>query len=937
MPNPNIIKSIASSLRQRPDTDAAIVLVMPDRTVELTTGDILAGICHYAREARCSGIADGDTVLIVPRHGVESVLTFLGLIEAGAVPCFLPYRTNRRDSTNNLAREIASATRAKWLVVQEFDSATPDALEPELRQVVLPPAIQCLADPMVEFGEGRRDIAYLQLTSGTTSRAKAIAVTHQAVLNNIASGAARARFTAADVFVGWLPLNHDMGLVALLLTPLVIGAKSVMLSPQHWISNPITMLEAVDRFRGTISHMPNFAFDYIARKVSEEHVTSLDLASWRYVVNGAETVRRESIEAFMRLARLGGAQDDIVMPAYGMGENVLAVTMSAPGKPPRSLWISARELERSGRVVAMDQGDADAISVVGCGRPIDGTWAEIRNDDGDQLPSDEAGSIFLFGSSLCPHYVTDPPQAIEGEGGYDTGDIGFLNQDEIFICGRKKEIAIVAGRNINVSVISAIATARIGASCRRSAAFSIYSQEVGTERLILVCEVENPLSEEEASRLRAEVSEAVFESLDASISDIVFKTNNWLPRTTSGKVNIPKAKEKYLEHMSREHRPVAGRPILETISTIAGAAVNGRRLDAEVSLLEQGMDSLTMLETLSRVEQSLAVKIPDTFFETPTISNLAKMVQTALGDDRVDTQFTAKSVQPSPRKSRSKRLVKSFLIRGPAWTVLSPSYGAGLAIQRAMVTMGFSRRKFAPQLDLVKQFHRESGSSQLLEESLALTLLANTWSEWRDGALATNPAASEWITDSNVPSWLANGDDRQGVVLVLPHALRMDRSLHRYLLRRSVRSVGSLNGAVSRAESSGADDQAGRQRSRVRQLWNGRSVLRDGGIFIIAGDGRAGDKAVETSLLGRKTRFRIGAAELAISTGSRFLPAFPTISWNGVVQIRYRPDLCVDTSATNIHAEDLTRLYAEAYIAELSQTFSSLEWAKLKHLMTGQQ
>jgi acyl-CoA synthetase (AMP-forming)/AMP-acid ligase II/acyl carrier protein len=909
---------------------------MPAGAIELTANEILNGIYHYAQEARRNGIADGDTVLIVPSHGVESLLTFLGLIGAGAIPCYLPYRTNRRDSTNNLAREIASTTRAKWLVMPEFDSVSSDALGADLQQVVLARADQANPAPEVEFGEAERDIAYLQLTSGTTSRSKAIAVTHQAALNNIVSGASRGGFTAADVFVGWLPLNHDMGLVSLLLTPLVIGSKSVMLSPQHWISNPVALLDAIDQFRGTITHMPNFAFDYIARKVPEDHVARLDLSTWRYVVNGAETVRSESIESFMRLARLGGAREDIVAPAYGMGENVLAVTMSDPGKPPRTLWISARELERSGRVVTVDRRDPDAIAVVSCGRLIDGTWAEVRSDRGDRLPSAQAGSIFLFGDSLCSHYLTDPPQAIESERGFDTGDIGFIDDDEVFICGRKKEIAIVAGRNINVSVISAIVATKMGSLCRRSAAFSIYSEEVGTERLILVCEVVSPLSEKEQSRFRTEISEAVFESLDASISDIIFRTNNWLPRTTSGKVNIPKAKKKYSEYMVRQHGPVTGRPVLETVSTIAAATVNGRQLDPEVSLLEQGMDSLTVVETLSRVEQSLRVKISDAFFETPTIANLVQLVQTALESGPVNTQSTARLVQPTHRKLRSGRFGKSFLARGPAWSAMRPSYGAGVAIQRAIVTTRFSRRLFASELNLVKQFHRESGSSQPLEESLALTLLANTWSEWRDEALAS-PAASKWIVTSNVPTWLANGDDRQGVVLVLPHALKLGRSLHQYVGGQSARSVGSLNGSVSRAESSGPDDHAGRLRSRARQLWNGRSLLSDGGIFIIAGDGRAGDKAIETSLLGRPVRFRVGPAELAISTRSRFLPAFLTISWSGVVHFRYRPDLCVDTSVANINADDLTRLYAEAYIAELSDTFSSLEWGKLKHLLTGQQ
>ena len=312
-----------------------------------------------------------------------------------------------------------------------------------------------------QWREPRADhstLAFLQYTSGSTATPKGVKVSHGNLLHNEELIRRAFRQSEHSVIVGWLPLYHDMGLIGNVLQPLFLGARCVLMSPVAFLQQPSRWLRAITRYRATTSGAPNFAYDLCALKVSAEERESLDLSCWSVAFNGAEPVRAETLERFAAAFEPCGFRRDAFYPCYGLAEATLFVSGAPEARPPVIKAVRRSALEK-GIVAEPLSLDEDAVALVGCGSsPREQHIAIVNPESLATCASGEVGEVWVSGPSVAGGYWNRDEETAgvfqaflsdTGAGPYlRTGDIGFLDRDELYITGRIKDLIIIRGRNL---------------------------------------------------------------------------------------------------------------------------------------------------------------------------------------------------------------------------------------------------------------------------------------------------------------------------------------------------------------------------------------------------------------------------------------------------------------------------------------------------------
>ena len=535
----------------------------------LTYGELDARAARIAAELALSagaagGIAPGERALLLYPPGLDFIAAFFGCLYAGvvAVPAYPPRPNDRSQSRlRSIARDatpraalttraiLAGAVEPKGLLAVAPELAgvrwiATDAPEASERGGGTAAAAADLPEPDPE------DVAFLQYTSGSTAAPKGVMVTHANLLHNERMIGQAFAMDESSVVVGWLPLYHDMGLIGNVLQPLAAGGSCVLMSPVAFLQRPLRWLEAISRFRGTVSGGPNFAYELCLRKATPEALLGLDLASWRVAFNGAEPVRAATLERFAAAFAPCGFRADAFYPCYGLAEATLFVTGGEPGRPPR---VDAE----SGRV--------------SCGRPWLGQRLVVADPEtGEERPAGAEGEVWLAGPSVARGYWRNPEATVHdfnaflpgGEGPFlRTGDLGFLAGGELYVTGRLKDLIILRGRNlypqdVELTAESSHPDLRPGGG----AAFAVDAGDAGEERLVIVHEVERRRrsSPENTAEIAEAVRRAVAAEHEAQVFEVVLIRQSGLPKTSSGKVQRRRCRELYLAG----ELPVEGRSAL---------------------------------------------------------------------------------------------------------------------------------------------------------------------------------------------------------------------------------------------------------------------------------------------------------------------------------------------------------------------------------------
>ena len=415
-----------------------------------------------------------------------------------------------------------------------------------LREVVTADDLASVSASYLRPSISPDDIAFLQYTSGSTGNPKGVVLTHRNLLANIRAMGKAVAATPDDVFVSWLPLYHDMGLIGAWLGSMYFAMLLVVMSPLSFLSLPERWLWAIHQYRGTLSASPNFGFEFCLLRLEDEAIAGLDLSSWRLAFNGAEPVSADSIDGFIRRFQAFGFKAEAMMPVYGLAESSVGLAFPPLHRKPVIDRIKRGEFSQSGQAIAAEPADKNALHFVACGHALSGHQIRIVDSNGKELPERQQGDLLFRGPSVTSGYYRNPEatKTLFIGDWLDSGDLGYIAGGDVFITGRNKDVIIRAGRNVYPpEVEEAVGNIeRIRKGC--VAAFAARDRHYSTERLVILAETRIT---DQATRqtLKNQISEISSDLIGLPPDEVILAPPHTVLKTSSGKVRRSACRELY--------------------------------------------------------------------------------------------------------------------------------------------------------------------------------------------------------------------------------------------------------------------------------------------------------------------------------------------------------------------------------------------------------
>lgn len=531
----------------------------PDQAYTYT--DLLAGSASYARILQAKAIQPGEVVVLILQHGAPLVFAFWGAILHGAIPAIMPFLTEKLspEAYRQSITALFSITRPAAVItytqfIPEVEKALQNAnggVNPShiIDATQVQPSDTHEPENFPGYYRQAKEIVLLQHSSGTTGLQKGVALSHQAVFNQITSYASAIHLNEQDKIVSWLPLYHDMGLIAGFVLPIMTGIPLILMSPFDWVKAPYRLLQVVSEYKATLTWLPNFAYNFCAQKIRERHLENVELSSWRAVINCSEPMYYHSHQMFLNRFAPYGLRPQALATCYAMAENVFAVTQGGITSDVTVDQVDAKIFTQEKRAVPRKEGD-QTLRLLSAGKPIQNTKVRILSEQRTDLPERHVGEIAIQSDCMLTEYFRRPDLTKEAffDGWYLTGDLGYLADGELYVTGRKKDLIIVGGKNIYPQDLEYLASQVAGVHPGRVAAFGIPNPETGTEDVVLVAEADEEITSDATARQRlAEAIRAkVTRDSDVALRYVSVVERGWLIKTSSGKVARAANRDKYL-------------------------------------------------------------------------------------------------------------------------------------------------------------------------------------------------------------------------------------------------------------------------------------------------------------------------------------------------------------------------------------------------------
>jgi fatty-acyl-CoA synthase len=525
--------------RNARETTKGMVTGEPHTPIRHTWGEVHERARKIAGGFAAVGVGHGDTVGVLAGAPVEIAPTAQGLWMRGASLTMLHQPTPRTDLAvwAEDTTTVVDMIEAKAVVVSDpFMAAAPVLAQRGIKVVTVE---QLLAsDPIDPIETDEDDLALMQLTSGSTGSPKAVQITHRNLFANLEAMYISAEYNEeTDVMVSWLPLFHDMGMIGFLTVPMYTGGELVKVTPMDFMRDTLLWAKLIDKYRGTMTAAPNFAYALFAKRLRKQAKPGqFDLSTLRFALSGAEPVEPADVEDLCDAGAPFGLKPQAILPAYGMAEITLAVAFSECGAGLVVDEVDADLLAALRRAVPATKGNTRRLASLG--PLLQGIEARIVDEDGNVLPARGVGVIELRGESVSPGYLTMggfmPAQ--DEHGWYDTGDLGYLmDNGHVVVCGRVKDVIIMAGRNVYPTDIERAAGRVDGVRPGCAVAVRL---DAGHSRESFAVAVESNAFEDpaEVRRIEHQVAHEVLKEVDMRPRNVVVLGPGTIPKTPSGKL-----------------------------------------------------------------------------------------------------------------------------------------------------------------------------------------------------------------------------------------------------------------------------------------------------------------------------------------------------------------------------------------------------------------
>ncbi len=558
---PTLANILLDHYREHPGRTAIHVQTAGRDDFPVSYRDLILRSGAYADLYTRRGFRPGDVVVLILEHGEPLIYSFYGAILAGMIPSIMPFLTEKLSPERyraDLASLISVTRPAAVLTYPEFEGEVRSAIgnESSVREVLLTSNVgesgSVDVDQWAGLSSSPDAITLLQHSSGTTGLQKGVALSHTAIINQLSAYRNAIALTQDDVIVSWLPLYHDMGLIAGFIMPVMEGIPLVLMSPFDWVRAPQRLLQAVSKYKGTVSWLPNFAYNFCAQKIRDRHLEGVDLSSWRAIINCSEPVKYESHVQFHEKFKEYGLRFEALQTSYAMAENVFGVTQSDMRTGP-----AVDEIDREGFLhdhAARPATDGKpSMRMMSSGTPISNTKIRILDEHGRDVSERQIGEIALSSNSMLTEYYHRPDATSKAfrDGWYLTGDYGYLANGELYVTGRKKDMIIVGGKNVYPQDIESLVGQVAGIHAGRVVAFGMFDEAAGTEEVVVVAEteVQDPV---EVRKIAEQVRLHVTKNSAIALRYTHIVGPKWLLKTSSGKIARSANKEKYLQETGRQ-------------------------------------------------------------------------------------------------------------------------------------------------------------------------------------------------------------------------------------------------------------------------------------------------------------------------------------------------------------------------------------------------
>jgi acyl-CoA synthetase (AMP-forming)/AMP-acid ligase II len=589
-----------------PDKTSIILQFAGQEDKTITYRDLIHGANRYALRYAKQGIKKGEVVILILQHGEDLVYSFWGAILHGAIPSIMPFLTEKLAPEKYRAdlSSLISITKPTTIVTYpEFENEIRDALTEgdSVKNIILTSAVRYAQAAVIGGGEksilaedgenvglseinfdslqgmnsSEEDIVVLQHSSGTTGLQKGVALSHRAILNQLNSYSKTIQLDKQkDIIVSWLPLYHDMGFIACFIMPVILQIPLVLMSPFDWVRAPYKLLQSVSQYQGTLSWLPNFAFNFCAQKIRERNLENVNLSTWRAIINCSEPVHVESHHLFFEKFSNYGLNYSALQTCYAMAENVFAVTQSPLDKTPVIDEID-REIFMTQRLASAPIVGQATMKMTSSGHPLPNVKIRVVDESFNEVNERVVGEIAVQSDCMLTEYFNRPdatesaiknlpalggvPAAVpqggfaqDGDGSingwYLTGDYGYIANGELYVSGRKKDLIIVGGKNVYPQDLETLAGEVAGIRKGRCVAFGMYDPESGTEEVVIIAESESQESDKEliADAIRKHVTK----NSAVAVRYVKVVDETWILKTSSGKTARSANKEKFLKELA---------------------------------------------------------------------------------------------------------------------------------------------------------------------------------------------------------------------------------------------------------------------------------------------------------------------------------------------------------------------------------------------------